>query len=141
MPKYSFGARSKAHYDTLDERLQRVLSRALGYGCMDFSIIDGVRTIEDQRRYVAEGKSRTMNSRHLPNDKGVSEAVDVLPYPHAVNGVDVWQDSQRFAVLAGLIMSAACEEGVKIRWGGDWDGDGNNKDARLHDMPHFELVV
>lgn len=66
--------------------------------------------------------------------------MDLIPYPGTVNGVNVWNDKQRFSVLAGLIMAAAAEEGVKIRWGGDWDGDGNNADSSFHDMPHFELV-
>ena len=32
---------------------------------MDFSVNEGVRTIERQKTLVAEGKSRTMLSKHL----------------------------------------------------------------------------
>jgi peptidoglycan L-alanyl-D-glutamate endopeptidase CwlK len=28
-----------------------------------------------------------------------------------------------------------------MRWGGDWDGDGDTKDERFFDGPHFELVL
>ena len=27
-----------------------------------------------------------------------------------------------------------------VRWGGDWDGDGDWRDERFLDMPHYELV-
>lgn len=136
-----FGNRSKANLDTADPRLQRVCYRALSYGVMDFSVIEGHRTIEKQQKLYAEGKSQidgiTRKGKHNENP---SLAVDLLPYPHKINGVNVWEDKQRFSVLAGLILAAAAEEGVTLRWGGDWDGDGNNADSSFHDMPHFELA-
>ena len=57
-----------------------------------------------------------------------------------VNGINVWNDNHRWCVLAGLFMAAANLEGVDIRWGGDWDGDGNNADSRFNDYPHYELA-
>jgi len=63
-----------------------------------------------------------------------------MPYPPEVNGVNVWQDKQRFSVLAGLMYAAAAVVGVKIRWGGDWDSDGNNADSNFNDLPHYELL-
>lgn len=29
---------------------------------------------------------------------------------------------------------------VGLRWGGDWDGDGQTTDERFVDLPHFELA-
>jgi len=60
--------------------------------------------------------------------------MDIAPYP-----ID-WKDLERFYVLAGVIMACAHEEGVKIRWGGDWDSDGDYHDSSFIDLPHFELV-
>ena len=38
-------------------------------------------------------------------------------------------------------MSVANRLGLKVRWGGDWDGDFEFKDQNFHDLPHFELEV
>lgn len=137
---FEFGKASTERLESCDKRLQAVCGTALGYGVMDFSIIDGHRSVQEQQRLFREGKSQLdgVNRKSKHNHKP-SLAVDVLPYPHKVNGVNVWNDKQRFAVLAGLLMAAASEHGVELRWGGDWDGDGNNADSNFHDMPHFEL--
>lgn len=136
-----FGIRSTDNLKTCHPDLQRVALRMIGYGVLDFSVIEGHRSVERQRQLYVEGRTQidgvTKASKHnaLP-----SNAMDLLPYPAELNGVNVWQDKQRFCVLAGLAYAAAAEEGVKIRWGCDWDGDGNNADSTFHDMPHFELI-
>ena len=140
MTKLAFGTRSEANLHSCDDRLQRVLRRALSYG-VDFSVIEGHRTLERQLSLYHQGKSQIDGvNRKGEHNYWPSRAVDVLPYPGEINGVNVWNDKQRFSVLAGLIMAAAKEEGVAIRWGGDWDGDGNNADSNFNDLPHFELA-
>lgn len=137
-----FGNRSQKHLDTCDPVLQRIAQRALSYGVMDFSVIEGHRTIARQQQLFAEGKTQIdgITSKGEHNEMP-SLAFDLLPYPHEINGVNVWADRQRFSVLAGLIYAAAAEEGAKVRWGGDWDGDGNNADSTFNDLPHFELIL
>ena len=138
---YAFSAKSEANLTVLDQRMVRVVRRAMSFQVMDFTVLETLRYKERQEELFKAGKSTTMNSKHLDHDHdGDGEAVDLLPYPHNVNGVDVWSDKQRFSMLAGLMFAAASIEGVKIRWGGDWDADGNNADSNFHDMPHFELV-
>lgn len=136
---YRFGARSEELLTKLDERMARVVRRALGYGVLDFTVIETVRTFERQQEMVRTGMSKTLKSRHLPNRHGLSEAVDIVPYPLTQNGRSVWSDTERFAFLSGIVMAAAAEEGVPVRWGGDWDGDGNIREHPFVDMPHFEL--
>ena len=114
-------------------------ARAMHVHLLQLLLLDALRDQARQELMVKNGASKTMDSHHLPNADGMAEAVDLLPYPYNVNGVDVWQDKQRFAVLAGLMYAAAALENVPIRWGGDWDFDGNNADSTFHDMPHFEL--
>lgn len=111
---------------------------------MDFSVIEGHRSVEKQQEYYhadppktnLDGINQKSNHNYDP-----SLALDAIPYPPVVNGVDVWDDHRRFCVLAGLMYAAAAEEGISLRWGGDWDGDGNNEDADLDDMPHWELLL
>ncbi len=138
---YSFGNKSNEKLATADEKLQRVAERALSFGVMDFSIIEGHRSVERQKELFDQGKSMIDGE----NKKGKhnfepSLAIDILPYPAVINNINVWSDKQRFCVLAGLMFAAASLEDVKLRWGGDWDGDGNNADSSFHDLPHFEIL-
>ena len=140
MGKYAFGRGSQDAMRGVHPDLIRVMGRALSFGVMDFSLSHGTRTIDEQREYVRQGKSQTMDSMHLIQDDGWAHAIHAVPYPQSVNGRGVWDDLPRFGVLAGLILAAATIEQVGVRWGGDWDGDGNNDDSNFLDAAHWELV-
>lgn len=129
MPQFS--DLSEQRLVTCDERLQRLLREAIKH--VDFTVIYGHRTQEEQDDAFRQGAStlRWPKSKH---NKQPSLAVDIAPYP-----ID-WSDTARFARLAGYIERIAQEQGVKIRWGGDWNGNYRTKDERLVDMPHIELV-
>lgn len=85
-----------------------------------FTVIEGLRTRERQQQLYAEGRSRTLNSRHL-----TGHAVDLAPVP-----LD-WNDKASFGRMADAMRKAATAEGVPIRWGGEFKG--------FYDGPHFEL--
>ncbi len=51
MNKYSYGSGSVAKLNTVEYKLRTVCRRALGYGIMDASVIQGVRSQEEQNRY------------------------------------------------------------------------------------------
>jgi peptidoglycan L-alanyl-D-glutamate endopeptidase CwlK len=136
---FNFSEQSEERLKNLVPDMVRVVRRALSFGVMDFTVLETLRDEDRQKMLVAAGDSETENSRHLPNADGLAEAVDLLPYPYTLNGIDVWKDKQRFCVMAGLVYAAAAIENVPIRWGGDWDSDGNNADSTFNDLPHFEL--
>lgn len=137
---FKFGKKSRGRLDSVDPDLVRVVERALSFGVMDFSVIEGYRPSSRQKELYEAGKSHidgvTKRSKH---NYCPSRAVDIMPYPAEVNGVNVWQDRDRWCKLAGLMFAAAAIEGVDIRWGGDWDGDGNNADSKFNDYPHYEV--
>ncbi|MGL5735297.1 MAG: M15 family metallopeptidase, partial [Beijerinckiaceae bacterium] len=54
--------------------LRRVMDRALHESPIDFTVIEGLRTVERQKELVAKGASKTMNSRHI-----TGHAVDLMP--------------------------------------------------------------
>jgi peptidoglycan L-alanyl-D-glutamate endopeptidase CwlK len=138
---YSFGNRSRGKLATADEKLQKVARRALSFEVFDFSIIEGHRSVERQKELFDQGKSMIDGeSKKGKHNYEPSLAIDIIPYPAVINGVNVWDDKQRFCVLAGLMFAAATIEDVKLRWGGDWDGDGNNADSSFYDLPHFEIL-
>lgn len=119
---YSFGARSLKRLEGVHPDLIRVMKRAIGCSTLDFSIIEGVRTLARQKELMKAGATRTMNSRHL-----TGHAVDIAPF---IDGKIRW-DWPLYHKLAEIIDKAAADEGVKVTWGGRW--------RSFRDGPHWEL--
>lgn len=127
----SFGKRSKEERNTLHPKLQRIVDEAIKHE--DFSIIQGIRYIEEQEELLRAGKTKTLKSKHLPDKNGKSRAMDIVPYP-----ID-WSNRERFILFAGKILGIAHSMGIGLIWGGDWNDDGNVKDTSFFDAPHFQL--
>lgn len=117
---FALGDRSHKNLDGVHSDLVSVVELAIKLTTQDFMVIEGLRTIERQKQLLAEGKSKTMNSRHL-----TGHAVDLCPYP-----VD-WNDTNKFKAIADAMKSAAHKLDIPIEWGGDWKGG--------WDKPHFQL--
>lgn len=91
-------------------------------------ITEGVRSLERQKKLKAQGKSKTLRSRHLEAPNGWSHAVDIVCYNEA-NKI-TWQ--KRYYTEASKAFKTASEElGIPIEWGGDWKS--------FFDGPHFQL--
>ncbi|MFN3388485.1 MAG: M15 family metallopeptidase [Allosphingosinicella sp.] len=155
---YALGAQSRAELTGVHPDLVRAVERAIAISGQDFSVHDGLRTVAEQRAYVARGVSKTMASKHMKQGDGFGHAVDLVPY---INGKLRWEWKPIFAVTAA-VREAAFALGVKLIWGGVWDrqllelpGDPkgleqavNSYVARRHgagktafiDGPHFELA-
>lgn len=130
----AFGDRSRAQLLTLDPTLRAILEEAIKH--YDFIVLEGHRGEEAQNRAFREGRSKLPWPKGNHN-KSPSTAADIAPYP-----ID-WDSkhaAKKFAFLAGLVTGIAASKGVRIRWGGDWDGDGQMADQSFHDLPHVELV-
>lgn len=147
---FRLSKRSLARLDGVDDRLVRVVKAAITYTEVDFGVIQGLRTIEEQRELVRKGASQTMKSKHI-----TGEAVDVMAY---IGSRGSWEMSL-YDNIADAFKLAAIEEDVKIRWGAAWhipdlrEWDGTMQDAMdeyidlrrsqgrrpFIDGPHFEL--
>jgi len=138
--KYKFGKRSEAELATIKSALSNVCRRALKYGEMDATVIQGRRSKTEQNRYFKLGKSRVewpYGKHNVAEPEKLAGAVDIVP---CVNAKPSWNPNHCL-VWAGLMLAAAAEEGVKIRWGGNWDRDGEPiTDQDFQDLAHFELV-
>jgi len=128
MPHY--GKRSKRRMKGIDPRLRKVLDELIKI--MDVTIIEGVRSAEKQQEYFIKGKSKidgiTKKGQH---QKG--KAVDLAPYP-----ID-WEDRDRMHYMGGMLRGIGHMMGYKLRWGGDWDRDGETKDNNFDDLVHIEI--
>lgn len=135
----AFGQRSLSHLDTCHDELQTLCHSLIRF--YDFSVIEGTRSDERQAQLFAEGRSTldgvTQRSKHQTYP---SRAVDLLPYPAELHGVNVWQDRQRFAHFIGQLKGHAQLLKIEIRVGMDWDGDGSPHNHRFVDYPHVELA-
>lgn len=129
MPR--FGSKSLGQLKSANTKLQVLFEEVVKE--FDCSVLDGHRTEEEQNEAFRKGHSKLQfpQSKH---NKYPSMAVDVAPYP-----ID-WNDKERFYYFAGYVKGVAESLDIKIRWGGDWDGDTHVKDQTFFDLPHFELV-
>ena len=148
---YQLSQRSLDKLEGVDERLVKIVCRAIELTDTDFGVIQGLRTEEEQKALVAKGASKTMKSKHLEG-----KAVDLMAY---VEGRGCWELAV-YDNIADAMQQAATEEGVQIRWGAAWniadirEWDGTMEEAMNHyvdtrrsegkrpfiDAPHFELM-
>jgi peptidoglycan L-alanyl-D-glutamate endopeptidase CwlK len=130
MTMFRLGKRSLSRLEGVHPDLVRVVQSAIKATVCDFTVLEGVRSEERQRKLFQAGASKIMNSRHL-----TGHAVDLGAY---IDGEVRW-DWPLYYQIAAAMMMASVEEGVPIRWGGDWDSDGEYDDEKWRDGPHFEL--
>ena len=124
MPR--FGRRSRDRLKGVNAKLVNVLNELIKI--MDVTIIEGVRSKERQAELLEKGATKVKYSRHMEG-----KAVDLAPYP-----ID-WNDRERFHYMGGMVRGIGQQLGVKIRWGGDWDSDGEIKDNKFDDLVHVEI--
>ena len=120
---FKLSSKSLERLQGVDERLVRVVKRAIEITPIDFSVLEGLRTLERQKQLVADGFSQTLKSKHL-----TGHAVDL---GCIVDGKITW-DKQHYVTLSLAVKKAADELRINIRWGGDFKS--------FFDGPHFELI-
>lgn len=155
---FSLGSLSRERLEPVRPELKHCVELAITYTKTDFRVNQGLRTIEEQRRAVATGHSRTMRSKHLRQADGYVWAVDLVAL---LNGQVSW-DFKLYANIAFAMDKAATELGISshIRWGCAWDrvlsdfgGEApaylaeaaayakRHVGSDLLDAPHFEWVA
>ena len=122
-------------YDTLDPRLQKILTRVRDE-VADISLIQGYRDKRKQDKYFAKGftKVEWPNSKH---NTYPSLAVDFNPWPSPTTEPKLWG---ALGYIAGRAIAIAAEEGVTLRWGGDWNRNGDLTDQNFDDLFHLEII-
>jgi len=120
---FALGQRSRERLKGVDDRLVKVVERAIEITEIDFTVLEGLRTPERQKQLVNEGFSQTLKSKHL-----TGHAVDLGAL---VNGVVSWEKEPYYKIEKAM-KQAANELNIKVRWGGDFKS--------FFDAPHWELV-
>lgn len=125
---FRFSKRSEGNLKGVNPALVNVVRRALEITPVDFIVIEGVRTVAQQRENVNKGVSKTMDSRHL-----TGHAVDLFPV-----GGD-WNDYKCWLPVLDAMHQAGAELGVKLRFGITWTDNPRDKPAKFLDGPHVEI--
>ena len=153
---FRLGSRSLAKLEGVHPDLVAVVQRAIELTDVDFGVTYGVRTVEEQEKLVAQGRSQTMKSKHLIQPDGYSHAVDLVAY----FGSDISWELNVYDNIADAMAEAANEVGIPLKWGAAWSvGDitsyvGTMEDAMNEyidlrrsegrrpfiDAPHFEMM-
>ena len=153
---FRLGSRSLAKLEGVHPDLVAVVQRAIELTDVDFGVTYGVRTVEEQEKLVAQGRSQTMKSKHLIQPDGYSHAVDLVAY----FGSDISWELNVYDNIADAMAEAANEVGIPLKWGAAWSvGDitsyvGTMEDAMNEyidlrrsegrrpfiDAPHFEKM-
>lgn len=111
--------------------LQKLMNEAIKK--TPFVILDSQRGKAAQELAFRQKRTKAHfgNSAH---NWAPSIALDVCPLP--VN----WKNTKPFVVLAQqVILPLANAMQIPIRWGGDWNMNGNIHDESFVDMPHYEM--
>lgn len=87
-------------------------------------VVQGTRSVDEERKHVADGSSKTMHSMHL-----IGKAVDIVDKRYGWDGkasnlnYQYWKDY-------GSIIHSLYPRG-EIQWGGDW--------IHFKDVAHIQL--
>lgn len=147
---FKLSERSLIKLEPVKPELFDVVMEAIEITKVDFGVICGLRTEDEQRKLVASGASQTMKSKHLTGD-----AVDLMAY---IGSRGTWELNM-YDDVAEAMREAAQNQGVRIRWGAAWtvpdiaDWNLSMEDAMnsyiderraekrrpFIDAPHFEL--
>lgn len=119
---FVLGKTSLARLDGVHPDLVSVVKKAITISEIDFTVTEGLRSVERQKQLVAKGASQTMSSRHI-----TGHAVDLAAL---VDGKVSW-DWEYYYKLSDAMKKAAHELNISIEWGGDW--------ITFKDGPHFQL--
>jgi peptidoglycan L-alanyl-D-glutamate endopeptidase CwlK len=118
--------------------LARVVLRAAEIDAMPFQVLEGVRTLEKQKKLVEAKASTTLRSRHIP----ARTLGGAGPFAHAVDlgayidfdedgDLDLRWDWGLYISLAEVMKVAAHDVHVPLECGADW--------KVFKDGPHFQL--
>jgi peptidoglycan L-alanyl-D-glutamate endopeptidase CwlK len=134
---FTLGATSREHLVGVNVDLARVVRRAIELSEQDFTVFEGLRDAARQAELYASGASDTMDSYHLPDERGIGHAVDLVPF---IGGKPQWQDVP-CVTIAKAMHRAAQQFDVPVTWGAVWDRelralDATDLEQEIEDYAH-----
>lgn len=139
---YKLSKRSLDNLKGVHPNLSTIMQEAIKNCPIDFTITEGVRTVQRQQELFALGRSKPgkkvtnadgikIKSNHQPKPDGFGHAVDLYPFFLGQVQVNHKDTIKNLKLIADHIKATAKKLGLKITWGGDW--------RNPYDPPHFQL--
>lgn len=120
--RYKLGNKSKRELVGVNPILAFAVVKAIEITEQDFTVFDGLRTLNEQRKLVNRGYSKTMNSKHLSGN-----AADLVAW---VDGKPSW-DEKYYPAIEIAMKTVIKQYNLPIEWGYDKWG---------WDMPHWQVT-
>lgn len=129
---FTLGIKSARNLVGVHPDLVSIVQLAITLSEVDFTVFEGVRTIEREREMIAKGLSSLKDPyecRHVPTN-GYGHAVDLVLL---VDGQPTWNSQYipAYGKIGAAMHKAAEQLKLPLRWGGEW--------KTFKDYPHFEL--
>ena len=112
MAKYKLSEKSLSRLEGVDESLVKMIKQLIKVTPVDFSVIEGLRTVARQQKLFRFGKSKIDPSKGMVGKHTIGKAVDIYPW---VDGKTSHSEEHYFAIIA-----EAKKLGLPFRWGGSW---------------------
>lgn len=145
---YKLGTRSLENLKGVEPKLVKLMTESIKNSPVDFTIIQGVRTLKDQQEFYSWGRTKvnpntkTMmkvtnadgiknKSNHQVKADGYGHAVDLYPFFEGKVQINHKDTIKNLKIIAAHIKSVAKTLGINLTWGGDW--------KKPYDPPHFQI--
>jgi len=104
---------------------------------IDFGVawMGGKRTAQEQYQLFKDGKSEK-DGYIKPSKHQSGDAIDLIAFV----GNKAIDNKEMLCVIAGVMFTCAAELGINLRWGLDWNRNGDIRDNTFNDQYHFEIV-
>lgn len=142
-------ARLRCLYPDVTSRVIRVYADMRRLHQVRMRMTEGVRMFSTQARLYAQGRRDTQSGQVIPGPivtwapAGYSMHHWGVAVDSCFQGADPWLDTlaKTDPARARELWSSYGRLGQAhgFRWGGDWDGDGDQADERKPDRPHLEM--
>lgn len=135
---YRYSENSLGNLQTCHGELQLiVLEMSRKWDC---TVVCGTRTLAEQQEAYDNGASK-LKPGESKHNRYPSDAIDIVPYIATkawAKGKDL--TPKIYKEFANDFFAVAEKYNIKIRWGGDWDMDGDSSDQSFMDFAHYERV-
>jgi peptidoglycan L-alanyl-D-glutamate endopeptidase CwlK len=157
---WTLGKNSLERYNTLHPDLQTIIDWGMKYCRIDISITEGHRSIQKQSEYYKRGRQYIGDEWIVFNEKQIitncdgirvksnhnynpSMAFDYCAY--VKDKPKLRYDIAHITYISGSFVTISeilYDQGLiehKLRWGGNWEKDGDLSNSKWYDRPHLEL--
>ncbi|MDR2077431.1 MAG: hypothetical protein LBP39_00515 [Rickettsiales bacterium] len=130
---FLFSEKSKKILEEVRPELKLLAEKVIKISPIDFALTSGLRTKEEQQKLYRDGKSKTLNSKHL-----TGQAIDFVPWH---DGAARFDDINSCCIIAGLFIALAKEslDIQEARSGALWSRSLVSENEFL-DVYHVELI-